>query len=370
MRRWGTLQPVSNAAASATVSTELLVPSIHALEALGPEVARRAFDTGVQILTDAGYSSTGNGSALPMRVSYQAIIDVLESSRRISGDPAFGLSGGLGQQPGDLGVFHFVTSSAATLGESMLLSARYLPLLHDGARLSLREAGELMVVEYHDLPGLPRSVAANEYVVSAFLVGAQQALGFVAPPVEIRFAHARPAHADAYAPLLGECVRFDCEHNAILLPRAAMDIPLATANTPLQVVMRRHADELLRRLPHADPFVQRVRSWVREHLQEGAHLSTLADSLHMSESTVQRRLQAAGTSRSTIVDDVRRELAPELLADPTLNISEVAFRLGFSHRPAFHRAFTRWYGRSPREYRDNRPRTTFDQFFERMREQS
>jgi AraC-like DNA-binding protein len=352
---------------SASVSTELLVPSIHALEALGPEVAIEAFDTGIQVLAAAGYDQTAASDPFPTRISYQAVVDVLENSRRVSGDPAFGLSGGTGLRRGDLGVFQFVTASAATLGESLLLAARYLPLLHDGARITLRDEGELVAMEYRDLPGLPRSVSANEYVISAFLAGSQQALGFEAPPAEVRFEHARPAHADAYRPLLGDNVRFGCDHNAIVLPRLAMDLPLATADPPLQLVMRRYADELLRRLPHADPFVQRVRTWAREHLTQGARLSDLADALHMSESTVQRKLQAAGTSCSEIVDDVRRELAPELLADRTLNMGEVAFRLGFAHRPAFHRAFARWYGRSPREYREHRPQTAFDEVLERLR---
>ncbi|MDH5672636.1 MAG: AraC family transcriptional regulator [Myxococcales bacterium] len=354
----------------ATVSTELLLPSIHALEQLEPEVALEAYDGGLQILAEAGYVRPPRSGDDPMRVSYQSIIDVLENSRRVSGDPAFGLSGGRGLRRGDLGVFQFVTGTAATLGESMLLAVRYLPLLHDGARITLRESGDLVALEYRDLPGLPRSVAANEYVLSALLVGSQQALGFAAPPNEVRFAHARPAHVEAYVPLFGSELRFDCDHNAIVLPRAAMDLPLATSDPPLQIVMRRHADDLLRRLPHADPFVQRVRTWARANLQHGARLGALADAFHLSESTVQRKLQAACTSHSEIVDEVRRERAPELLADPALNVSEVAFQLGFAHRPAFHRAFVRWFGRSPREYRENRPRTQFDEFFERMREES
>jgi AraC-like DNA-binding protein len=47
-------------------------------------------------------------------------------------------------------------------------------------------------------------------------------------------------------------------------------------------------------------------------------------------------------------------------------VSEVAFQLGFAHRPAFHRAFLRWFGRSPSDYRENRPRTAFDQAFTRI----
>jgi AraC-like DNA-binding protein len=225
----------------------------------------------------------------------------------------------------------------------------------------------MVAMEYRDLPGLPRSAPANEYVISALLAGSQQSIGLAVPPGEVHFMHSKPDYAEVYAPMLGTNIRFDCDHNAIVVPRLAMDVPFKTADAPLLLVLRRYADELLRRLPHADPFVQRVRTLVRERIREGAPLGAIADALLMSESTVQRKLQAAGTSRTELVDDVRRDLAVELLADPTLNVTEVAFRLGFAHRPAFHRAFLRWFGRSPREHRESRPRTAFDQFFERLR---
>jgi len=48
---------------------------------------------------------------------------------------------------------------------------------------------------------------------------------------------------------------------------------------------------------------------------------------------------------------VRRELAVELLESGELNVSEIAFRLGFAHRPAFHRAFRRWFGAAPKAHR-------------------
>ena len=70
----------------------------------------------------------------------------------------------------------------------------------------------------------------------------------------------------------------------------------------------------------------------------------------MSESGVQRRLAAAGTSHTEILEDVRREVATALLTETDLNVSEIAFQLGFAHRPAFHRAFSRWYGCSPTEH--------------------
>jgi len=71
----------------------------------------------------------------------------------------------------------------------------------------------------------------------------------------------------------------------------------------------------------------------------------------MSERTLQRRLKDEGTTFAVLVDEVRTDLARMYLADDRLAVYEVAFLLGFSEPSAFNRAFKRWLGTSPREYR-------------------
>ena len=82
----------------------------------------------------------------------------------------------------------------------------------------------------------------------------------------------------------------------------------------------------------------------------------------MSESGVQRRLAAVDTSHTEILDRVRRDVATALLAETDMNVSQIAYELGFAHRPAFHRAFNRWYGCSPTEHRERNARSPFYRF--------
>jgi AraC-like DNA-binding protein len=71
----------------------------------------------------------------------------------------------------------------------------------------------------------------------------------------------------------------------------------------------------------------------------------------MSRRTIQRHLAQRGTSYARMVDDVRRELALRYLAERHIGLGEVAYLLGFSEGSAFHRAFRRWTGKTPRQYR-------------------
>ena len=71
----------------------------------------------------------------------------------------------------------------------------------------------------------------------------------------------------------------------------------------------------------------------------------------MSERTLRRRLTQEGVQLRELIEQTRREQACRYLASSSLSVSEIAYRLGFSHPPAFHRAFRRWLGVSPLQYR-------------------
>ena len=77
----------------------------------------------------------------------------------------------------------------------------------------------------------------------------------------------------------------------------------------------------------------------------------MADRLHVSARTLHRRLVEAGTSYQDILDDVRRRLAQEFLRDTALSVEEVAERTGFSDASNFRKAFRKWTGEQPAEFR-------------------
>ncbi|WP_453822699.1 helix-turn-helix transcriptional regulator [Tepidimonas fonticaldi] len=77
----------------------------------------------------------------------------------------------------------------------------------------------------------------------------------------------------------------------------------------------------------------------------------VASALHMSEKTLQRRLKGEETSYQEILDETRRELARQYLREGRMSVCEVTFRLGFSDQSSFTRAFKRWTGLAPGEFR-------------------
>ncbi|HNN16736.1 MAG TPA: AraC family transcriptional regulator, partial [Giesbergeria sp.] len=117
-----------------------------------------------------------------------------------------------------------------------------------------------------------------------------------------------------------------------------------------------HADELLQaRHPRDTGIVAQVRQRISARLGQGAvKLADVADDLHLSTRTLQRRLMDAGVAFQTLLDATRHELACHYLAHSDMPITEVGYLLGYQEPSAFHHAFKQWQGVGPGQYRGRR----------------
>ena len=138
----------------------------------------------------------------------------------------------------------------------------------------------------------------------------------------------------------------------LVLPRALLDRPLVSPNEGLFAYLERHAEALQARVAGSASLASRVRELLSARIRQGEpEQAAIAQALAMSERTLQRRLQDEGVTFAVLLDDVRADLGRMYLADPKLAIFEVAFLLGYSEPSAFNRAFRRWTGTSPSDFR-------------------
>lgn len=334
----------------ATLATELMLPALRAVDQLPAGPRQRATADSRAILSAAGISDEQLLQPTA-RLPHDVALRLLEAALVASGDRSFALRAGMGTRRDDLGVFAAVTVTAPDLGAAIQLGVHCSPLLHDGSDYDMICKNGMAHWTHSFRPELRTSAAANEYVVAVCYAMSRHYLGTDLPLREVHFAHAEPTHHSLCEHLLSTPARFRQSKNALVFDQQALSAQLPSADRAIHRVVKRYANELLARQPRLQPFTARVDGIVRSQLARTARLSAIADAMFMSESTVQRRLQAEGTSHSEILERVRRELSIELLETTDLTISEIAFQLGFAHRPAFHRAFRRWFRMSPSEHR-------------------
>jgi len=252
-----------------------------------------------------------------------------------------------------LSVATWVISSSATLGQGFERALRYQRLLHDDARSQLFASRD--EARYRHQIGEPpfrAPSAALEFGFLAFLQLARRLTGQPVVPRRMLFRHAAPRDTTRHRAWFGEGLTFSADVDELVLARSTLDLAVLGADPTLARIVEAHAEAALSRLPSTSDVAARVRAQINELLASGTpSIESVCLRLRLSRRTLQRQLSAAGTSFAAELDQARHQLSLRYLADPRISLQEAAFLLGFSEASAFHRAFVRWTGQTPRSFR-------------------
>ncbi len=140
--------------------------------------------------------------------------------------------------------------------------------------------------------------------------------------------------------------------NALIFPKRLLAVPLGQADAQVRLMLDAYADRRLSEIEQGHSVLDRARALLARQLPEqGIELEQLAAQLALSPRTLQRRLREAGLSFSQLVDETRQQLVLHYLRDPALELADIAFLVGFSEAGSLARAFRRWTGQTPAEYR-------------------
>jgi len=267
-------------------------------------------------------------------------------------DPAFGLEAAECWHPSNLGALGYAWLSSSTLRSALGRLARYWRIINARASATLSDVAD--GVELAQRPPPADEVVERvrgDMVLSTLLAMCRLNYGRGLEPRRIAFRHSAPADPRPYETLFGCAIAFGGEANRFVLARAEADEPLPTSNRQLAAVHDGILVEELARLDRGD-VLARARASLLEGLTSGVlSESELAAELHMSRRSLQRRLAEADASYQSLLDDTRRDLALRHIEDPGKSITDITFLLGYSQQSAFTRAFRRWTGMSPSEFR-------------------
>ncbi|WP_257449688.1 AraC family transcriptional regulator [Archangium lipolyticum] len=284
------------------------------------------------------------------RVPLLSVYTLLEEAAVRLGDGCFGLHVGAALRADDLDALGFLMVSSRTFGEALEHALRYQRLWSEGERFALERGAARVTVTYHPYGSeRPAHRLMAQLVFADLLVNGGRLVGGL-PGARLRLRGPRPGEAPAYMRVLGVPVSFRAPQDALVFPVALLARPLPGGDAGLSGVLARATDRMLAGLPASSRAADRVRALLPELLPEsGAELAHLAAHLGMSPRTLQRRLRDEGTSLEAEREAFRRQQARVLLEAGT-PIAEVAWRLGYSAPSAFHHAFRRWTGQSPRAW--------------------
>lgn len=269
-------------------------------------------------------------------------------------EPLLGIKAGFSVPRGSFGLYEFLARASGTLGGCLERLVRYLPLVQGANRLFLETRdGESRLV--HSFPGEPLCVGrhGNEFLAAAMVRVVSQVLHRRWTPTTVTFAH--PPDKDA-GPLErhfpGSRLEFGAGFNALAFPAADLKLSMLTADEALLGVLEGMAAGVMVEPGDVPDWLAQARDQLGRLLPEGhPTLENLARAMRMSPRTLQRRLATHGLSFDALLASVRERLATALLQNGDLKLADVGGRLGYSDAAAFTRAFTRWTGCPPSEFR-------------------
>jgi len=170
-------------------------------------------------------------------------------------------------------------------------------------------------------------------------------------PLALELTSPAPADLQPYIEAFSCPLYFDAGVCGLLIAEKDLEQPLLAANPMLAELHERYVGEFLARMDKGR-ITHKVKDMIVRSLPDGdPPRSAAAALLCMSERTLQRRLQEEGTSFQQLLDDIRRELAAEYLELGEMTMGQIAYMLGFADQSILSRACQRWFGMSPRQYR-------------------
>lgn len=276
---------------------------------------------------------------------------LLEVAARETRCPHFGLLLGQRQNLALLGPIGFLMQHSTDVRSALRDLIRYLHLHVEGARASVVEAGQLAEFSYEILlPGIKGAeqvyaiCIANEFRFMQLLCGSEWL------PAAVHFSARAPADVEPYRTFFRAPVRFGQPRNALYFPAQFLDRRLSGADPYLREILLHYIAQI--GAQHRDDFSGQVKSVVKTILPTGrCGAQRVAELFSMHRRTLHRALSASGTTFERLVEDVRRESAFQALEQAGISMGQLADMLGYSEVSSFNRAFRRWTGISPGDWR-------------------
>ena len=286
-----------------------------------------------------------------MRYKLNNIKNLWQKASEVIDDPCFGLKAGELWHPSNFSALGYAMLASHTIRTALERMDRYYQVISDEKILELNDTEDGLTLtlvfsnSLHDIPD--RNIALLSIILSICRINYADKLA----PVSVTFTNREPSCSAKFFEFFKCPVFFDATANSLTLSVESVDEILPSSNPKLADLNDQIMTEYLAELDR-DNLAQRVKAAILNQLPSGNVTDeSVSRDLYMSARKLQRQLESAGTTFYTLLNEVREDLAKKFLRDRDTSMTEIAYLLGFSENSAFSRAFKRWVGVSPSQYR-------------------
>mgnify|MGYP003477833482 FL=1 len=269
----------------------------------------------------------------------------------VTGCEHFGLL--VGQQGGlqSFGLIGLAVRHSPDVETALRRLGTYQHLYHGGQVIALEVHGDIAMLRYAvTSPGVDALDQIDDGALAIFCNVFRALCGPDWLPMEVRFAHRRPDNLRPFVRFFQTSLTFDAEQSALVFSANWLRMRLPPVDADLERLLLQQVRELER--THGKSFPDQVRGALRTGLLSGqSSADQVAALFSMHRRTMTRRLAASGLSFAALVDEGRFEISRQMLELTTLDVKQIAAALDYADASAFTRAFHRWSGTTPSEWR-------------------
>lgn len=282
------------------------------------------------------------------RIAHQTVRHLWDETTSLIKDPCLGLRAARFWHPSCFNALGYAWLASSTLREALSRFDRYIKLLSQDIHVHLDDTPEGLSFTMSDSLENP---VRMDFCLATVMAMCRLNFGPNLAPVGVHIIHPEPSCSEKYFAFFKCPIYFDAASDSLILKKKDADQRLPGGNPHLAQINDRIIIRYLAALSN-DDIVHRTQTAIIDLLPSGQVTDEkVARKLFLSERSLQRKLQQTGTSFRKLLNMTREELAKQYIQDPGVDLTEIAFLLGFSEHSSFSRAFKRWTGLTPSENR-------------------
>ena len=312
------------------------------LRSLGADPAEVCAEAGIDI---ALYDDLSN------LITFRAASHLFRVCVERTGCPHFGLLHGQKGGLSFLGLVGLLVKYSPDVESALRSLVRYMHLHIRGAVTNVEVSGKRVSFSYeiHE-PDAEATDQIGDAAVATMYNIMRELCGSNWSPLEVRLAHRKPDDDAPFRRFFRAPLRFDAEDNALEFFAESLHRPLPPVEPELRRLLAAQIQAL--EAQYSDEFPEQVRSILRTALlTDQGNADQIASLFSMHSRTMHRRLAEWGTSFRELVDESRFTIARQMLEDTGAEVSHIALMLNYADSSAFARAFRRWSGATPTQWR-------------------
>ena len=252
-----------------------------------------------------------------------------------------------------VGVISYLMQQCPTVGTAVqALFDHHSVHVKDALTLEFSETGEQARVSYRSFTNTGLSNISEEMAMAHLLVIMQGLCKDRFKATRVNFRHRQPQDLFPYLKIFSAPVYFEQNQTEMVFAKHWLDKPILHADPGLKEILHTHVMQLEE--DNSVDLLESVRSTIRETLPtRSCSIDMVASQMALHPRTLQRMLKEQGSSFSSLLESVRKAIATERLGNSAVPIIQLSDYLGYADNTAFTRAFKRWYGTTPKQWRKN-----------------